>query len=353
MLLLVRITLATLCTSPLFAAHALAFTLCVGLGITSGSGGALAEASNQALDLAIHSSALQPMLTALTEHAVPQDFMAYGHARLSLLTKFSITFCAAASAALILLDALLELCLLGRANHHHHTGAHHSQEHRHQDRSGALAADKAATTPWAVVGASVATAALVLLQTGSETEQRKQRVTVRVALLLLCAWLGAGMTETHQELHGNVGLASRVADRSSTDPLPSFTPPLLRLLLQLLLRQPDACAAAALAVVALCRGYVQSSVPARLLLQAAPSQSMLPDLDARMERVRAAHGVVGLRDVRLWAVDEFHCTGSLVVLAAPGTDLQQVTRHTRAALEGGALTELTVSVNHDGGAVAP
>ena len=146
--------------------------------------------------------------------------MAYGHARLSLLTKFSITFCAAASAALILLDALLELCLLGRANHHHHTGAHHSQEHRHQDRSGALAADKAATTPWAVVGASVATAALVLLQTGSETEQRKQQVTVRVALLLLCAWLGAGMTETHQELHGNVGLASRVADRSSTDPLP-------------------------------------------------------------------------------------------------------------------------------------
>ena len=64
MLLLVRITLATLCTSPLFAAHALAFTLCVGLGITSGSGGALAEASNQALDLAIHSSALQPMLTS-------------------------------------------------------------------------------------------------------------------------------------------------------------------------------------------------------------------------------------------------------------------------------------------------
>ena len=129
--------------------------------------------------------------------------------------------------------------------------------------------------------------------------------------------------------------------------MPAATPPLLRLLLNAILRQPDASAAACLAALGISRGCEDASLPSRLLLQMAPPHELVPDMEQRLARAAAGVGILSLRELKLWVVDEVSVTGSLTAIARADADTQLVLRHVKMALEGGAIANLTVAVERD------
>ena len=73
----------------------------------------------------------------------------------------------------------------------------------------------------------------------------------------------------------------------------------------------------------------------------------MPDLNDRLTCARQVPGVLDLRDVRIWAVDEQHATGSLVVIARAEADAQLVVRLVKRVIEGGPITDLTVAIEQD------
>ena len=338
--------------------HALAAAGSLALGLSSGSGGALAECAHQTLDLSLHTATMQPILSAWWKRCVSAEVLAFGPVRLAALTRLAMTVCAIGAALFIGLDAALEL-LLPAANsstHHHHGGAHHSQEHHHRTLQGdsTHAEGTSVAVPWPVAVASAACAIISWARAGQEASKFRQDrgdekaslreevvlerwVALRASLLLLCAGLG------------HTTLASSGAVEPS---YVRHAPPLLRLLLLAFLRRPDASVAVVLAVLAVRRGCTHGSAPARLLLQTAPTGeakglSLIPDLQERLRRVRAVEGLIQLRDVRLWALDETRATGSVVAMVRMDADAQQVVARVRAALESDALTPLTVAIERE------
>ena len=73
----------------------------------------------------------------------------------------------------------------------------------------------------------------------------------------------------------------------------------------------------------------------------------MPDLHVRLARARAAAGVLELRDVRIWRIDDETATGSLVVIARNDADVQATRRSVVLALGGGPLNDVTVQVERD------
>ena len=74
---------------------------------------------------------------------------------------------------------------------------------------------------------------------------------------------------------------------------------------------------------------------------------MAPDLRERLKRARAVDGLVRLRDLRLWALDETCATGSVIAVVSVDADAQQVTERIRAALETEAVRQLTIAVERE------
>ena len=329
------------------------------LGLATGSTAALGEAAHQGLDLSLEISSLQSLLAAIWQELASADTLAFGPARLSLLVRVSLIVCATGAALFVCLDALLEL-LLPASAHHHHGGGHHSQEHRHH--GAAESAAEIAAVPWITCGASLVTALISRATAASnsrdaaaaaaETPTPPNRwLAWRVCVLFLGAWLGAAPLDAHSgagepSTHHYRYEGSSSYFRIIANP-PAATPPLVRFLLALVLRRPDAFAGALLAILAVSRGCEHASAPVRLLLQAAPSRDLLPDLAERLHRARTAPGVLDIRDVELWMVDEATATGSLVAIACAGADAQAVMRHVIRTVEGGALAGLTVAVERE------
>ena len=126
----------------------------------------------------------------------------------------------------------------------------------------------------------------------------------------------------------------------------SATPPLLQFALAGVLLSPDASAGLVLTALAVTRGCLEAAVPARLLLQASPRE-LIPDLARRLARARATPGVLDVRDVQLWALDESTALGSLVAVVSTHADARAAQRLVRRAFEGAPLASLTVAVERD------
>ena len=77
-----------------------------------------------------------------------------------------------------------------------------------------------------------------------------------------------------------------------------------------------------------------------------PAAEIVPDMPQRLSRARSASDVLGLRDIRIWMVDEARATGSLTAVRA-GADTQRVLRHMKACVEGSAIADLVVFVDKD------
>ena len=263
----------------------------------------LCEACHQVVDASAHASVLQAALTALWRRARGDDdpMLAFGPVRFSLLIRFAAIVCAAGIALFILLDALLSVLLPGHAHH---------------------GADAVPSWTAGVVSAISTLAACAI----AASRQRGDRwAATRIATLI-----GAASVR---------GLALGDASLSAT-------PPLLRVALSAALRSPDACASVLLGTLALRRAYVEGATPARLLLQMAPRE-MIPDMEQRLLQARAAPGVLDVREVRLWALDESSAVGSLVAVVRSDADPRVALRHVRRAFDGAPLT-LTVQIEHDG-----
>lgn len=270
----------------------------------------MAEACHLVVDAARHTAAAQPTLAALYKRVAGDcdDLLAFGPNRLSLLVRFGAIFCAVGVAFAILLDALLVVLLPA-----------HSHEH------GSEVDGASVTVPWVAAVISALAAALAMADGGDSGGHHS---AVRVSTLLMASSLGAISS-----------LASSEAPR-----LPA-APPLLRVAVDAALRAPDATAGLVLTALAIARGCAEAAVPARLLLQAAPHE-LIPDLESRLARARAAPGVIDVRDVQLWALDESSALGSLVVVVRADANVLVAQRHVRRAFEGAPLS-LTVQVDRD------
>ena len=323
--------------------HGCASILVLAVGLATGSSAALGEAAHQSLDLSLEFSTLQLFLSKIWQELASADTLAFGPARLSLLLRLALVVCSSGAAIFICLDALLEL-LLPASTHYHHGGGHHSQEHRHNGPASEIAA-----VPWIACGTSLATALVSRASDSRDAAALEAPLTSnrwlawRGCVLFVGAWLGpapldaqsgAGEPSHH---HEGSGLSSYLG-------IIAATPPLLRILLDLVFRRPDAFFGALLAILAVSRGCDHASAPVRLLLQAAPPREIVPDLAERLHRARTAPGVIDIRDVQLWMVDEATATGSLVAIARADADAQAVLRDVKRAVEGGALAGLTVAV---------
>ena len=255
------------------------------------------------------------------------DLLTFGAARLTILLRFAATVSAAGAALFIGLDATIELLMPGAHNH------------------GDDEANTEVAVPWAAAVASSLAAILSIVLGGntalqSDAKPPPQRRLLRIGMLALCAWLGAAPLDSpswHAATWSN-GKAGRHL---------AMPPSFLRTLLEAFLRRPDASAGTMLCLLAVSRGCREAYPSARLLLQASPPRTLIPDLPDRLARARATPGVSAIRDVRLWMLDEETATGSLVVLAEGHADVQMVRKHVRRAVEGAPLIELTVMLERD------
>jgi Co/Zn/Cd efflux system component len=316
------------------------------VGVRSGSAAAQAEVMHLLLDAAVHAVVLQGFLAWLWECAVPADCLAFGPVRLHVLFRLVTVVCATGGALFIGLDSLLEFLLPG-VHAAHHQAHHHSHSHdklRETDIGGAGTAgapgvhDHSVVVPWLAGGVSALLSALLaLLDDQAGPIACRRWASVRAGSLLLCAYLGATP----------LGRSNDDAIAPPLVKLPPTLPPLLSAILVLLIRRPDASVGALLAALAIRRGVAEAAMPVRLLLQMAPPTELVPDLPQRLARARAAPGLLELRDVQLWASDELSATGSVVAVVRAVADTQRVQRHVRAALEGGAISAVTISVERD------
>ena len=295
-----------------------------------GSTALLAEGAHQALDLSLVVTAWQHVLATFWNRLVEpraKGLLAFGPLRLALLLRLAITVCAIGAALFVMLEAFLQL-----ANHAWNRGKPPSTATDAENvvtevshRVANLATLNAIYVAWALRKTA---------GTGSRESNHRptaeRRLVVRVVVLQLSAFLS---------LHNGEVVGSNA--------LPGWIPPLLRVPLTFLMESPDAVAGTSLAAMAVHRGWLHAGPPVRMLLQEAPPKSLVPDFDARLSRIRDLPGVLSLRDVQFWALDETRATGSLVVMAREDANAQQILNFAHRALEGGALADVTVSVKQD------
>ena len=325
-------------SSAALAVHAAALVVLLVVGLVWSSAAALGEAAHQAIDAAAHTAALQHVATSVWHRCLPPETLAFGPARLSTLLRLGATVVAAGGALFVGLDASIELLLPGA--------------HQHAET------EPLAAVPWSAAAASAAATLLAATVAGGsesgayyDDEAPPRRwALLRAGTLLLCAAIGLPSGMDGGAMGGGGaqrGNGRRESSLGAQMVLPGSTPPLLRLVLSLVLRRPDAAAGALLCALALGRGCMEARSPAKLLLQAAPHRALVPDLAGRLARARAVPGVRAVRDVQLWLLDEHTVTGSLTVLAHGHVDPQLVRRHVRREIEGPPLTELTVQLEAD------
>ena len=297
----------------------------------SGSLALVSEACNQVVDALPHASAAQNLLEAIW-HRLGGGELAFGAVRLSVLLRFSAAACAAAVALFILLEALLELGI-----------------GRHGSCSSVSASAAAAAAVAGVV--SLAPARLGKGTAARSTEASAKRLGLRATVLLLAAYLGKEPLSAEAVLRAQPGEAAARAGGSLAE-LTAMAPPLLRIGLTMLLRCPDASAGALLAILAIMSAVADAAAPGALLLQTT-GRDLVPDLAARIARARCAPsalelfrtgafthplthllahllthslrrapGIVEVRDVQLWLLDEQSAVGSLVAVVRPDADPQ-------------------------------
>ena len=272
----------------------------------------LSELCHQVLSIARHSalaqSAVQNLWLRLS--GCPPDTLAFGPVRLSLLIRLAATVCAGGVALFIALEALLDLAWLSTDSSH-------------------------AEVP--LLAAAAALATCLAEWAGANAHEQRSIIGSRVApanfaRLRAAVLVAAVVTNRANRLSWSLWAAE-------------FMPPLVRFAMALMLRNPDAAAASLLAALAVGRSCSEASLPARILLQAAPQ---MPEVEQRLARARAVPGVLHIREVQLWALDETSAVCSLVVRVGMDSDAQAVLRDVRGAFESTPmLAHLTVQVEQD------
>lgn len=303
-------------SASLLALHLmLAGSLLACAALTKGATlGVLAEVCHQIIDATRHTAAAQSQLEWLWRRAADAkgDLLAFGPARMSLLVRLGALVCAIGWAVCIFLEALTMLLLPGHGQHH---------ERSEHPQAGAT------PVPWA----AAATSATIAAAASRGGKRPSTWPLVRVLTLLVATALESILASS-----GGGGLEATM----------SATPPLLQFALAGVLLSPDASAGLVLTALAVTRGCVEAAVPARLLLQASPRE-LIPDLARRLARARATPGVLDVRDVQLWALDESTALGSLVAVVSAHADARAAQRLVRRAFEGAPLASLTVAVERD------
>lgn len=310
-----------------FQLHLAASVLMVTTGLSMGSICAMSEGMHQIIDAAAHVASINGLLAAVWGRVAtsPEEQLPFGTARLAVLAALIMIVFGTGGALFIALDAVLQIFVPDA-----HASHHDIHDHRHENTQ-AKGTSRDSAWVWLIAFASVAAAAFDGMLSSRVASRRVAPVhaSVRCILLLL---LGAS-------------IASQSATSASS--VPPTTPPLLKFLLTALVRQPDALVAAILSMLCVSRGCTDAAPSSRLLLQMSPAAEIVPDMPQRLSRARSASDVLGLRDIRIWMVDEARATGSLTVVVRAGADTQRVLRHVKACVEGGAIADLVVFVDQD------
>lgn len=304
-------------------------------GLGAGSAAALVEAAHQVIDASTYFSVVQPVCAALLGRFHLGNGLTFGPIRFATLLRFGACIIAMGIATFVGLDICLN-SLIELAVPKVHGPNGHGRSHGH-------AAEVQWSTVFVSAGAALAVTACVDVGSRPIIRRGASCTVLRLSALLLGAWLGAAPLT-----YGGRG-AHAGGDGGSDPPVALLhsAPPLMRALLLVLLHSPDASAGAMLAALALHRGLHEVAAPAKALLQVAPPHALMPDLEQRLMRARTGPGVLAVRDVTLWVLEEGTVIGSLVAIAHADADAQGVMQHVHRTLLGAPLAELTVQVEKD------
>jgi Co/Zn/Cd efflux system component len=289
----------------------------------------LAECCHQALDASHFTGALSHPLTLLFHRSTQPEQFAFGAARLPALIAMGVQVCAGGGALIVGLEALQAIIIA-------------------EDAVG----ESLRTLAAAAVASALASAAAPVrdnAQRGGEERQGKAQTPSTAGLggWPICRAATLALLAAHRVAVG----ASMPADGSdaAAAAFPASwrqdAPPLIAGLLSLLLRQPDAMAAALLCTLASTRVARSLSRSSHVFLQGL-APNALPALNQRLKKARQLPGVLGITDERFWALDESSTVGSLHVIIRGDVDAQRVSANVHRTFAG-LLTHLTVQVERD------